>query len=75
MLCEEYSKLNPVERIEFIGKLIHAAQNDTVSFNCAGVIISTAEKRGLFDKVKILPLNEEGNSNTSVSNTNTDGPY
>lgn len=66
MLCENYSRLNPVERIQLIGKLVHAVQNDNFFFDEAVNIIDSAEKSGLFENVKINPSNEEGNSDSAI---------
>lgn len=59
MNCEMFQNLSPLEKIKFIGKLVHAAQNDEASFNRASTLIFTAETRGVFEGVEILPENPE----------------
>lgn len=58
MICEEYSNLNAVEKVMFIGQLVHIVQSDSNLFNNALKIIEIGKIRGLLDDVKILP-NEE----------------
>ena len=57
MLCKKYEELSPFERVEFIGKLVHAVQSDDVFFDEAKVIIYNGEVFGTFEGVKILPDN------------------
>lgn len=55
MNCENYLELSPKEKVEFIGKLIHAVQSDNYTFNKAVLIINRAEKKGLYAGVTINP--------------------
>lgn len=59
MLCEKYVRLLPVERVLLIGKLVHAMQSDNEFFDLSVRIVRAAKKKGLFEKVKILPSMEE----------------
>lgn len=55
MNCDNYTNLLPKERIDMIGKLIHATQSSNEIFNRAKVLIKQAEKMGLFEGVTINP--------------------
>lgn len=57
MICEKFNKLTPNERVMYIGKLVHAVENDSVLFDAGNEIIELAISRGIFDGVKILPEN------------------
>lgn len=59
MLTKEYEELTPVQRVEFIGKLCHAAMSSTSCFRDAKELIEKGERIGVFDGVKILPQNGE----------------
>ncbi len=66
MICENYGNLIPVERVEFIGKLAHAAMSSNSIFDSAKKLIEDAESLGLFNGVKILPINEQKEPTDSV---------
>ena len=53
MNCEKYMALEPTEQAIFIGKLVHAVQNSNPLFLYANTLIESAERIGMFDKVKI----------------------
>lgn len=55
MLCEQYEKLTPMERSEYIGKLVHAAMNNDLLFSAGEKIIKQGTKMGLFEKIKFNP--------------------
>lgn len=57
MICEQYQKLTPKERTEYIGQLIHSCMCDAQLFKMGEKIIELAEKRGVLDGVKINPIN------------------
>jgi hypothetical protein len=57
-LFKRYEELTPFERVEFIGKLVHAAQSNAASFYAAKEIIKNAEEDGVLDGVTILPERE-----------------
>lgn len=63
MNCSEYQKLSHVEKIELIGKLIHAIQSDNTSFWAGKDLIRIAQARGVLNGVTILP---NSNENTEV---------
>lgn len=52
MNCKSFSELNILEKVNFIGKLCHAAQSDDNFFNDAKIIIEKAEQQGMFERVK-----------------------
>jgi len=56
-ICSKYEELSPFERVEFIGKLVHAVMSDNFMFQVGQDIIKTGENKGLFNGVKILPEN------------------
>lgn len=55
MNCTNYLDLSPQEKINFIGKMIHAIQSDNEIFNRAEILIKKADKQGIFDGVTINP--------------------
>jgi len=57
-LCKKYEELNPIERISFIGELLHAAQSDDTVFDMANDLIKLAILRGVFEGVTINPITE-----------------
>lgn len=59
MICKLFEELTPRERVEMIGKIVHAMQTDELCFLEVSQTITHAEAKGVFDKVKILPGNEE----------------
>lgn len=61
-ICKNYEELTPFERVEFIGKLVHAVQSDEQAFNSANTIIGYSEENGVFDGVTILPERENINN-------------
>lgn len=51
MICDKYDSLSHYDKVQFMGKLCHAAQTDDVLFTMAQELIKLGEQRGLFDKV------------------------
>lgn len=62
MICPLYEALTPLERVEMIGKIAHAAQSDNATFVQVQALIALAERKGLFENVIINPT---GNDNTN----------
>jgi hypothetical protein len=58
MLCPGYQKLLPREKRDYIGELLHAVQSDDELFELGSEIIQVAYRRGIFDGVKINPIDE-----------------
>lgn len=58
MNCEQFLNLTPIEKINFTGRLLHAAMNDEKIFRECEKIILKAEAKGLFTGVVINPANE-----------------
>ena len=52
MNCELFDELNTIQKVNFMGQLIHAVQNDDEFFALATTIIKTAYEKGMFDRVK-----------------------
>lgn len=57
MICSKYEDLTILEKVQMIGKVHHAMQSDNELFDLASRIIDTAEMKGLFENVTILPNN------------------
>ncbi len=69
MICEKYEVLSHPEKVQFLGKLCHAAQSDNTLFIHAEELIRLAELRGLFESVIILPNhqnNDDDNNRTPL---------
>lgn len=58
-ICSNYNSLTPLEKVEFIGKLVHAVMTDNMRFLAAKMTIQSAEEAGDFDGVTINP-NRDG---------------
>lgn len=59
MICKEYKDLSHLEKVTFIGTLVHAVQSDSKLFEMAQGLIEIAKTKGLFDTVTIMPDNNE----------------
>jgi hypothetical protein len=68
MLCKSFEELSHQQKVQFIGKLCHAAQSDEKLFHKSLDIIFEADYRGIFNNVKILPDNGKEENNSSGSN-------
>lgn len=55
MNCELYQALSVVEKYEYIGKLLHAAQSHDYFFMAGQKIIEAAEEKGFLNGVTIMP--------------------
>lgn len=66
MNCSNYQSLTPLEKAQFIGKIVHAVQNDNICFIAGNMIIKSAEESGYFEGVKILDNGEDKISTDSV---------
>ena len=55
MICNHYSNLTPIEKVVYIGELIHAVQSNDRFYNLGKFIIGLAKEEGIFDGVTILP--------------------
>lgn len=55
MICKKYENLTIIEKVQMVGKLLHAMQSSNELFDKAKWIIEVAELQGMFDKVTILP--------------------
>ena len=58
----KYQELTIIEKIELVGKLVHAIQSCDTSFEFAQQLLKEAENRNLFLNVKILPDDFKENS-------------
>lgn len=64
MLCKSYDELSHIQKIVYIGELIHACQSDDHFFNLGEMIIESAKTKGTLDGVVILPeIKYEGGAN------------
>lgn len=55
----KYQNLTIVEKIDMVGKLVHAIQADNEMFELAETLLIKAEEKGLFINIKILPNENE----------------
>lgn len=55
MICNKYSELSPIEKVKYIGELIHSVQSDDNLYLAGCEVISKAKDEGIFDGVVILP--------------------
>ena len=56
---EKWINLSVMEKIEFVGSVVHAIQNDSMAFDDAAVLINRAKERGAFEGVKINSRTED----------------
>ena len=55
MICKSFKALTPLEKSIMIGKIVHAVQSSEHCFNLSKEIIESAERRGYFKGVTIMP--------------------
>lgn len=55
MNCQEYQKLTPLEKSNYVGSLIHACISDSKFYAIGEKLIQQAIKKGLFQNVVINP--------------------
>ncbi len=55
MLCDKYQQLSHIDKVKYIGSLIHAVQSSNNLFSLGEKLIQVAEDIGLFTGVTILP--------------------
>jgi len=58
MICSKYQELSHREKVEFIGKLVHAVQSNDAIFESAKALVYWVEQFGVFNNVTILPNNQ-----------------
>lgn len=63
MLCKKYANLSHVDKIRYLGELIHIVQNDDEFFDMGYSLIYMARMKGILDGVKILPEVQDDNDN------------
>jgi len=51
--------MSHVDKIKFIGELIHSVQSDDECFKIAGIIVDSARSKGVLDGITILPERED----------------
>lgn len=59
MICDKFNNLSPLEKVLFVGELIHAVQFDETSYTIGQEIISLAKRKGIFEGVVINPIANE----------------
>lgn len=67
MVCKKYSELSPHEKNIFAGELFHSVVSNDLLFETAELIIKRAKEIGLFNNVKILPENEQGDNSNKIT--------
>lgn len=55
MICKNYDSLSHVQKIVYVGELIHSCQSDDELFLMGLSLIELARQRGLLEGVVILP--------------------
>lgn len=55
MICKNYDSLSHVQKIVYVGELLHSCQSDDELFLMGLSLIELARQRGLLDGVVILP--------------------
>jgi hypothetical protein len=63
MICKKYDNLSHVDKIRYIGELIHIVQNDDEFYDMGFSLIYMARMKGILDGVQILPENNEEKTN------------
>lgn len=56
MICNSFDNLTIVEKVQFIGKLMHLVQSSEVAFKEAELMIRCADDVGMFKGTTILPF-------------------
>ena len=62
--CDKYQNMTPKERTEYVGSLIHSVISDDEIFEAGIRLIKKATKKGLFEGVKINPIEENKSEQT-----------
>jgi len=55
MICEKFNHLTPFEKVIYIGKLVHAVENDDILFDAGNEIIELPNNKGIFKGITIFP--------------------
>jgi hypothetical protein len=63
MICKKYDNLSHVDKIRYIGELIHIVQNDDEFYEMGVTLINKAKEKGILDGVQILPEVKNDNDN------------
>jgi hypothetical protein len=63
MICKKYDNLSHVDKIIYIGELIHIVQNDDEFYEMGVTLINKAKEKGILDGVQILPEVKNDNDN------------
>lgn len=61
MICKKYDNLSHVDKIRYIGELIHIVQNDDEFYEMGVTLINKAKEKGILDGVQILPEVKDDN--------------
>jgi hypothetical protein len=68
MICQNFSNLNSLEKVMFIGELTHACMNDDHFKEMGDLIITHAKRKGMFENVTILPENKNIKNESDTEN-------
>jgi len=63
MICKNYDNLSHVDKIRYIGELIHIVQNDDEFYDMGFSLIYMARMKGILNGVQILPEVKNDNDN------------
>lgn len=59
MLCDSFTKLSALQRVQMVGEIVHAFQSDNATFKNVQDLIQLAKLKGIFDSVTINPYVKE----------------
>ena len=61
MICDKYDSLSHMQKIVYVGELLHSCQSNDELFLMGLSLIELAKQKGLLDGVVILPDNDQQN--------------
>lgn len=59
MICDKYDSLSHMQKIVYVGELLHSCQSDDDIFLMGLSLIELARQKGLLDGVIILPEHDQ----------------
>lgn len=67
MICKNYDSLSHMQKIVYVGELLHSCQSDDDLFLMGLSLIELARQKGLLDGVIILPETNEINETNETN--------
>lgn len=68
MNCDEFIKLTPIEKSNYIGSIAHCCMNDSKLFEIGMKMIKRGVKMGLFENVEINPIHSMKGEGNEIDN-------